>query len=90
MALSGIPKDFHKLVKHQLKTNFDKMVEDLIYIFSPTSNVVLKGCKKCAILSERWNQTILFNSDFCMRDSGSPITAKMKLLKNNDYVLEKC
>lgn len=90
MALSGIPKEFHKLVKHQLKENFDRIVEDLVYIFSPTSNVLLKGCKKCAILSDRWNQTILFNADFCMRDSNAPVTDRLWILENNNYKIEKC
>lgn len=91
MALSGIPKPVHKMVDHQMKTNFDRIVQDLIYVFSPESNVLIKNCKRSCVLSNRWDQQIIFNTDFCMRDTKAKVTARMWIdERKKDYRLEIC
>lgn len=63
-AMSGVNKEFVKALEKQLDKGNKQTIEDIIFIFDPNNNVVLRKMKKNKLRTYVHNQTILYESDY--------------------------
>lgn len=63
-AMSGVNKEFVQALEKQLKKGNRQTIEDIIFIFDPNNNVILKRMKKNKVRTRLHNQTIIYESDF--------------------------
>lgn len=63
-AMSGVNKEFVKALEKQLDLGNKQTIEDIIFIFDPKNNVVLKKMKKNKVRTHVYNQTIIYESDY--------------------------
>lgn len=62
--MSGVNKEFVQALEKQLKKGNRQTIEDIIFIFDPNNNVILKRMKKNKVRTRLHNQTIIYESDF--------------------------
>lgn len=86
-AMSGVNKEFVKALEKQLKAGNKQTIEDIIFIFDPANNVILRKMKKNKVRTDLYNQTIIYNSDYTF--NGNKEVNGEVIVENGEYRLIK-
>lgn len=86
-AMSGVNKEFINALETQLKRGNHQTIEDIIFIFDPNNNVLLKKLKKNKVRTHINNQTIIYESDYTFNGKKT-INAELSV-SNGEYKLIK-
>lgn len=86
LALSGIPRKVQEIFKRQLKTNFDRTLSDLRFLFNPNNNVIIKKVKPITVITTINEQQVIYNTDFKMNPSLKKVSGTITV-SDNDYKL---
>lgn len=86
-AMSGVNKEFVKALEKQLDAGNKQTIEDIIFIFDPKNNVVLRKLKKNKVRTHVYNQTIIYESDYTF-NGDVEINGEI-IVKDGEYKLIK-
>lgn len=86
-AMSGVNKEFVKALEKQLKAGNKQTIEDIIFIFDPANNVILRKMKKNKVRTDLYNQTIIYDSDYTF--NGNKEVNGEVIVENGEYRLIK-
>lgn len=84
-AMSGVNKDFVKALEKQLLLGNKQTIDDILFIFDPNNNVVLRGLKKNRVRTQLHNQSIFYNSDYTF--NGTKEINGEVIVENGEYKL---
>lgn len=89
MAFSGVVMRVQDVLLHQLKNmNFERTVDDLIFLFDKKNNVLIERCKRINLPNHSFNQPIMYFTNFQLnRKAGEP-NATLKII-GDDYILDR-